>query len=100
MGRKIDRRTVIVDGREMVAIAPADFERLDASRRQVGARVARVVRLRQELHDAHARITRVRAILTDAQPAECVCDRLAAVLGDESAQDSSLTHPIRSRRRS
>jgi len=85
MGRKIDRRTVIVNGREMIAVPPADFERLDASRRQVGA---------------HARIAQVRAIVSDARPAECVCDRVAAALGDDGAQDSSPTDLIRSRRRS
>jgi hypothetical protein len=97
MGRKITRRTVVIDGHEMVAVRPADFERLDASRRQVGARMARVVRIQQQLQDAQGRLNRIRDIVDQADPAECVCERVAAAL--EISQNGGSA-PIRSRRRS
>ncbi|MFY1652924.1 hypothetical protein ACN27J_18795 [Solwaraspora sp. WMMB762] len=100
MGRKIDKRAVIVDGREMIAVSPADFNRLDASRRQVGARVARTVRVHQQLRDAQTRLAQIQAMLNASEPTECVCDRVAAVLGDNSARDSSdPAQPSRKRRR-
>jgi hypothetical protein len=82
MGRRIDTRTVVVDGREMIAVRPADFDRLDASRRQVGARSARATRMHQQLQDARARLARVEAILAEAGSAECVCEQVAAVVHD------------------
>ncbi|MDG4785057.1 hypothetical protein O7626_03760 [Micromonospora sp. WMMD1102] len=107
MGRKIDKRAVIVDGREMIAVSPADFERLDASRRQVGARAARAMRLHQQLRDAEDRLAHIRAIVTATRPADCVCDRVAAVLGGDStaqgsdpAQPAEIRRRLRSRRRS
>ncbi|WP_422771471.1 hypothetical protein ACN28C_33480 [Plantactinospora sp. WMMC1484] len=101
MGRKIDKRAVVVDGREMIAVSPADFERLDASRRQVGARAARAMRLHQQLRDAEDRLAHIRAIVTANRPADCVCDRVAAVLGggDSTAQDSDPAQPAENRRR-
>ncbi|MEU4160494.1 hypothetical protein [Actinoplanes sp. NPDC026670] len=80
MGRKIDKHTVTVDGREMVALQPADYERLDASRRQIGARTARVTRLNQQLRDAQERLAQIEAAIAEAGSDECVCDRVAAIL--------------------
>ncbi|BFU47820.1 hypothetical protein [Krasilnikovia sp. MM14-A1004] len=99
MGRKIDTHAVTVDGDEMVAVRPADFARLDASRRQVGARTARADRLHQQLRDAHTRLAQIEAILAGAGEAECVCESIAAALRGV-AQDSSTGQPVRTRRRS
>ena len=52
MGQKIDRVAVIVDGAGWVAVRPEGFDRLDASRSQVGARAARATRLEHELRQA------------------------------------------------
>jgi hypothetical protein len=101
MGRRIDRHTVVVDGREMIAVRPADFDRLDASRRQVGARSARATRMHQQLQEARARLARVEAILAEAGPAECVCEQIAAVVHDQdqvTPAGSPTTTGLRRRR--
>ncbi|GLW35640.1 hypothetical protein [Actinoplanes regularis] len=86
MRGKIDRRAVVVDGLEMVAGEPADFERLDASRRQAGAHAARAARLHAQLRDAQDRLARIRVILSEAGAAECVCERIATVLDDTAGR--------------
>jgi threonine dehydratase len=52
MGRraKMVVRDTVVDGLAMVAIAPEDFELLDAHRRRVGAYQTRIARLRRDLN--------------------------------------------------
>ncbi|MEW2383828.1 hypothetical protein AB0873_17315 [Micromonospora sp. NPDC047707] len=97
MGQKIDRVAVVVDGADWVAVRPEDFDRLDASRRQVGARAARATRLEHELREARARLARIEEILADASPADCVCERLTAVLADDPAAHRRPL--VRSRRR-
>ncbi|GAA2220983.1 hypothetical protein ACFY2R_26280 [Micromonospora olivasterospora] len=95
MGRKIDRIAVVVDGSDWVAIRPEDFDRLDASRRQVGASAARATRLEHEVRQTRARLARIEAILAEADPADCVCERLNSVL-----HGPGVARPVvRSRRR-
>ncbi|GLZ01608.1 hypothetical protein [Actinoplanes sp. NBRC 103695] len=104
MAGKIDRRTVIVDGREMVAVRPADFERLDASRRQMGARSSRITRLQQQLKDANARLARIEEIMTAAGPDDCRCEQVSVVVsggpikGRATAAPSTTTSSRRRRR--
>ncbi|MEU3456848.1 hypothetical protein ABZ671_25085 [Micromonospora sp. NPDC006766] len=95
MGQKIDRVAVVVDGSEWVAVRPEDFERLDASRRQVGATAARATRLQHEVRLARARLARIEAILAEADSADCVCERLTSALDGPSA----ARPVVRSRRR-
>ncbi|MFI6132769.1 hypothetical protein [Micromonospora sp. NPDC051141] len=82
MGQKIDRVTFVVDGSEWTAMRPEDFERLDASRRQVGATAARANRLEHELRQTRARLARIEAIVAEADPTHCMCERLTRALGD------------------
>jgi hypothetical protein len=72
-------RLVEVDGETMVILDPAEFERLDASRRQVGARDARARSLVQQVQQFTALIDQVRDALDDTPP----CDH---VEGSESAR--------------
>jgi hypothetical protein len=101
-GQKPDTRTVVVDGHEMIAVRPADFERLDASRRQVGARSARATRLHQQLQDARARLAKIEAILANDGPAEHVCEQIAVVVREPervTPAGSPTTTGLRRRRR-
>ncbi|MFI2650710.1 MULTISPECIES: hypothetical protein [Micromonospora] len=95
MGEKIGRVSVAVDGDEWVAVRPEDFARLEACRRQVGASAARATRLEHEVRQARARLARIEAILAQAGPADCVCERLTAAL-----RVSGAAPAVRSRRRS
>lgn len=88
MGRRIERRTVIIDGHEMIALRPADFDRLDASRRQVGARGARLTRLHQELHEAKTRLAQIEAAYAEAGATHCVCRQVSGILADHPAAHS------------
>jgi hypothetical protein len=56
MGKRIEHQRMTVDGREMVMLDLAEFERLDASRRQIGPRQASIAWLRQQLDAANTRI--------------------------------------------
>ncbi|WP_406070972.1 hypothetical protein [Micromonospora sp. NBC_01638] len=59
-----------IDGREVAVLAVADFNRLDACRRQLGASEAQAHQLRQQLHDARRRLARLEGRLAGASNLE------------------------------
>ncbi|BCB89281.1 hypothetical protein [Phytohabitans suffuscus] len=79
MGKKIEHRLITVNGREMIVLDPTDFERLDAARRQIGARQASIAWLRQQLEAANTRLAELETELTKAhhQP-DCPCHEATA----------------------
>jgi hypothetical protein len=63
MRRKIEHRVVTMDGQSMIVLTVADFERLDAARRQLGASEAQAHQLRQQLKDTRRRVARLEGLL-------------------------------------
>ncbi|MDG9675845.1 hypothetical protein [Micromonospora sp. DH14] len=80
MRRKIDHLVMTIDGREVAVLAVADFLRLDACRRQLGASEAQAHQLRQQLHDARRRLARLEG-------------RLAGTAKHEAQAQDSEVHP-------
>ncbi|MFG3644748.1 hypothetical protein ACGF3C_31195 [Micromonospora sp. NPDC047762] len=81
MRRKIEHRILTMDGRQVAVLAVADFERLDAARRQLGASEAQAHQLRQQLRDARRRLARLEGHVgvesgtsaSAGEPGRCRC---------------------------
>ncbi|MBV1853829.1 hypothetical protein [Catellatospora tritici] len=63
-------RRATLDGEEFILLSPDEYERLDASRRQVGAALARVRQVSHALGTARTALDAVDAVLADAA---CTC---------------------------
>ncbi|MDI1461657.1 hypothetical protein QEZ54_11795 [Catellatospora sp. KI3] len=63
-------RRATFDGEEFILLSPDEYERLDASRRQVGAALARVRQVSHALGTARTALDAVDAVLADAG---CAC---------------------------
>ncbi|SCF05053.1 hypothetical protein [Micromonospora chokoriensis] len=63
MRRKTEHRVLTLDGQQVAVLAVADFQRLEAARRQLGASEAQAHQLRQQLRDSQRRVARLEALL-------------------------------------
>jgi len=93
--KRVDARVIVVGGRPMVVLEPADYEALDAARRQSGGQRAQIRRLSSDLRRAGEQLRAARATLRDAiarvesEPCACSgrgeCPRCLALAGLRTA---------------
>jgi hypothetical protein len=69
MTRRALPRRMDVEGEEMVVLSVAEYEHLDASRRQVGARQARLRSLTQQMGELTDLLRLAQQAVTEARPA-------------------------------
>ncbi|WP_146214504.1 hypothetical protein [Streptomyces sp. ICBB 8177] len=60
-----------LNGREIVLLPQEEYERLDASRRQVGAQHTRLRKARQQLDTLEELVAQARALLATRAPHTC-----------------------------
>ncbi|GHJ43999.1 hypothetical protein Cs7R123_13410 [Catellatospora sp. TT07R-123] len=80
-------RRATVDGEEFILLSPEEYERLDASRRQVGAALARVRQVSHALGTARAALTAVDTALA-AEPCTCADTGTCPVCRIRAARDT------------
>jgi hypothetical protein len=100
VARHPEPRRTRLDGADVVLLTPDEYERLDASRRQAGARVSRVRSLSQTLAAATAFLNELEEAVADLpaclpaqsegcdEPADCARRRGLAMLTARPGRDT------------